>query len=325
MRIITIGAITLLVVSCTYSEAPTEPGVAAQALFGGEASDQGAVVAVVSAGILCSGIVIGPRHVLTARICVTEDGRPDSRLVDPGDRSIVEDPTIGGAPIAVAELIEVDRLLMASTAVLRTVTDLSAAPLTIADTAPAVDDVVTLVGYGRKDTGTGTEGVRRAGETTVTALNPDRITFATEGATNTCSGDAGGAVIDASGRAVGIMYAATGVGCPPTASFHRQLADLRGMLMTIVMLGADAGTAHGDGGGPAGDGGAQPSDGGAPLDDGGTIATDAGPPAEVDGGSMPVASGGGCGCTTTRSAHRLSLLVMLASLALFTRLRRRRW
>ena len=152
----------------------------------GDASDP-AVVEVVIAGGQCSGVVVAPRVVVTAAHCAK-----------PGPGG-----TVGAAQIVETWLDRYDDgQVDHDLAALRLDRDLGIAPLALG--APVLGAPVRLVGFG--EDAAGVRGVRRQVAATVSAVEPRSLAAGTAGAT-TCTGDSGGAAIDASGALVGIVSA----------------------------------------------------------------------------------------------------------------------
>ena len=156
------------------------------------------VVLATSASVGCSGVAVGPRHVLTARHCLAadtigverEERRVESfRVVG---RAVPDDPRVDVA------LLRVDRELRV--AVRPRATALAAGPAT---------GVARLVGFGTNDrAGRAGFGYKREGRTALsdwacdaraaaqTGCTPDlEITFS-QPQVDTCRGDSGGPVLD---------------------------------------------------------------------------------------------------------------------------------
>ncbi len=166
---------------------------------------------------LCTGALVAPDLVLTARHCVsylrsesvqcpssaaqiTGDRPPGSILVLRGDDARTAQPIAKGAEI----LAPSGKVLCANDIALlrldRPIHDLT--PLRVAKAAPALGHTITAVGFGLTGTG-GTAGAKRF-RTGVPILEVDAAEFLVGEAT--CSGDSGGPALDeTSGEIVGVV------------------------------------------------------------------------------------------------------------------------
>lgn len=163
---------------------------------GSEDAGDPAVVDVEIAGGQCSGVVVAPRVIVTAAHCIA-DG--------PG--------TAGGATVIQTWTDRYyDGGVDHDLAALRLDRDAGVAPLTIA--APQLGPV-HLVGFGATMPN-GPRGTRHALDTQIIEIEP-RFSRAGGAGMTTCTGDSGGAAIDASGALVGVISA--GDDACSTASF----------------------------------------------------------------------------------------------------------
>lgn len=259
------------------------------AIGGGMVSTNPSVVFVYStSGESCSGTVVGPSHVLTDGICVYAD----ATLEPPGNLGVF----VGADTRRVDAMHEVQAIELSApeppdgthqpVAILITATPLGLPVLPIAETDPAVDDEVTMVGYGATESGA--SGTKNEGVANVVTVTPEVITA--EGAAGVCSGDAGGPAIDASGAVVGIgnfAYGADGMSTPtcPSGSGFVNAVTLRTWIADTVA--------------------AELPDAGVTMDDAGVAAEDAGTSADAGAGVDAGAGGGGdAGCACRASACR---------------------
>ncbi|MCZ7686193.1 MAG: hypothetical protein M5U28_48500 [Sandaracinaceae bacterium] len=179
-------AAALALSACTGSDPVLSQRAAVR---GGDASTRTAAVLVArSDGGTCGGAVVGPRHVLVPNFCAT------------GTLRVAVGPST--SELAVYEVLEVRSGPPSSfpgnaLALVITVHPISVEPFDLAAAPPAVDDELTVVGYGGRLTDGLTEGSVR-----VTRADVDSFSAVGVGAIEQCSLD--GTALDAEGRLAGI-------------------------------------------------------------------------------------------------------------------------
>lgn len=270
------------------------------AVEGGEPSTRTAAVLVQYGAGACGGALVGPRHVLVPNFCATGTvrvavGPSTSELAPYEVLEVRSGPPSSSPGIALALVI--------------TVHPIPVEPFGLAASPPAVDDELTVVGYGRR------LGARALTEGSVRVTRTDTDSFSTVGvgAIEQCLYDQ--SALDAEGRLAGISV----FGIPSTGDCFGEVTYLTvpeigdWIRDTIAEPLPDAGPAPDAGRRVEADAGPAPDTGPDPmtmLDAGG--ARDAGPP--------PPEASTGCAISPTRP----SVVASLAWLALALLLARRR-
>ncbi len=218
----------------------------AEIINGTRETGERSVVAVIrrdwttGAGGLCTGSVIGPYAVMTAKHCVFEESRPlasSQFLVLVGSdiqsmggvesfHPVIEIRTTAGTDIN-ADIENGNDI-----AILLLDAPIGVPAIPLETGAPVTGAAVTVVGFGRTMTGVPSptdSGVKYRGTTRVDRVG-SRI-FETVGASWTCQGDSGGPVWNtASGSIIGITSFGIGERCTYTNSFFSRVDIHRSLI-----------------------------------------------------------------------------------------------
>lgn len=200
---------SLFLVACSAAGCAPEPPDAERARAGGaitagEPSAEASVVGISGSGeILCTGVAIAPRLVLTAAHC----------LAGAAERSVwIGASTGSGRSVAVARVFRhpdfVDGEASHDIGLVFTAAPMGvpAVPLSSAPLGPGdLGRVVRVVGFGRTSADDASKPLQRAGESTITAVD-DRTFRVANSPSQPCLGDSGGPVL-ANGSVLGVVSA----------------------------------------------------------------------------------------------------------------------
>lgn len=264
----------VLLAGCQVERVFPEVGEVAQGVLGGVAApDAGNVVAVrVTPALgdvaLCTGFLVAPNLVLTARHCVSEitgTGCATETIGSAQYQAYVPQPPVAAARFSITDALDVGSpgafidvkavhvpaladggVFCGNDVALLELSKVAAgAPLALRIDPPVVGEAFTAVGYGQDGADPTTPGVRRARSGgSVTMLGPVRSTsgklvvaeqdfVVSDGP---CGGDSGGPALDAQGLAIGVMSRGNPNVC--TNMIYTQAAPHRPWVKDVVVAAA---------------------------------------------------------------------------------------
>jgi hypothetical protein len=211
----------LLSAVCSFGCAPSEVEVSRAPIINGmRETGYPEVVAVywmsgASAGGLCSGTVIGPYAILTAKHCVFEETATGYRAVAPSEFFVLVGDDLN-SPGGVSEVHYVAEVRTTpgsdvnadvengyDIAVLLLRDRITVTPREVATSGPVRGEAATIVGFGRTSTvDPDSAGVKYRGETRIDMVGTRQLSAL--GSSGTCQGDSGGPIFDPAGRVTGI-------------------------------------------------------------------------------------------------------------------------
>ena len=192
-------------------------------------------------GGLCSGTVIGPYAILTAKHCVFEETASGYRAVTPAEfqvfvgsdlnsaGGITEVHYVSEVRTTAGSNIDFDVENGTDIAILLLADEITVTPRAVATSGPTPDEMVTIVGFGRTSTTVAdSAGTKYRGSMFVDRVGMRQISAT--GSSWTCQGDSGGPMFDASGAVTGITSYGIGMNCTMSYSVFVRVAGFRTLI-----------------------------------------------------------------------------------------------
>lgn len=238
-RTLLVALVTVASIGCAVTDGDSRAEVAQPIINGATENNAPWAVMVVQqpAGStrvrLCTGTVIAPRAVLTAKHCVYRDlGAGTWEVVPAGDltarmgldfRASTRTVAVESVRTTDGPYRDGDGRNGGDIAVLITREDLGITPRAVSRTPAVEGGAVQIVGYGYTMAGASDPadlGVVHRGTATVARVEPN--VFSTTGAQWTCTGDSGGPALDGRGALVGVTSIGP-TGCRVSTSYYTRV------------------------------------------------------------------------------------------------------